>query len=120
MKTRSSNDRGEKMVLEALDRIREAEDKVEEMRHIAKEEIRSYEQIKSDDFKKKQEESQAKVTALLHEIEGQKKEELQKEKDSLLSEANEQNQNFKEKYEKNKESIIDHVIERVKKIYGSQ
>lgn len=107
------------MVLEALDRIREAEDKVNGMRQAVKKEIRLYELKKSDEFKKRQEESQIKVTALLHELETQKYEQLQKEKEILLSEAKEQNQEFRQKYEKNKESIIDHIIERVKKIYGS-
>ncbi|WP_086313393.1 V/A-type H+/Na+-transporting ATPase subunit G/H [Enterococcus sp. 7F3_DIV0205] len=108
------------MVLEALDKIRDAEDNVEKMRQNAKDELNVYEQKKADDFKKKQEESQEKVKMLLRELETQKNEQLQKEKDILLSEAKIQNQDFREKYEKNKESIIDHVIERVKKIYGSQ
>ncbi|MBO0422247.1 hypothetical protein BCR22_03990 [Enterococcus plantarum] len=108
------------MVLEALDRIREAEDKVEKMRQVAKEELGKYEKKKSEEFQRRQEKSQAKVTALLHELETQQNEQLQKDKEILLSEAKEQNQNFRAKYEKNKEAIIDHVIERVKKVYGSQ
>ncbi|WP_207695910.1 V/A-type H+/Na+-transporting ATPase subunit G/H [Enterococcus sp. DIV0212c] len=108
------------MVLEALDKIRDAENSVEKMRQEAKEEIGAYEQKQAANFKKKQEQSQEKVKRLLHELERQKSEQLQKEKNILLSEAQEQNQEFEEKYKKNKESIIDHVIERVKKIYGSQ
>lgn len=51
MMTRSSNDRGEKMVLEALDRIREAEDKVEKMRQVAKEELGKYEKKSQKNFR---------------------------------------------------------------------
>lgn len=109
-----------KMVLEALDRIREAEDQVKKMRQAVKEEINGYEQEKVEELKRKQEESQEKIKRLLHELEEQKNEQLQREKFILLNEAQEQNQNFREKYEKNKDSILDHVIERVKKIYGSQ
>ncbi|MEI5992105.1 hypothetical protein [Enterococcus crotali] len=108
------------MVLEALDKIREAEINVETMRQTVKTELDLYEQKKAEEFKQKQMVSQEKITALLHELETQKNAELQKEKDILLSEAKEQNQDFREKYEKNQESIIDYVIERVKKIYGSQ
>ncbi|WP_430601806.1 V/A-type H+/Na+-transporting ATPase subunit G/H [Enterococcus sp. DIV0724b] len=108
------------MVLEALDRIREAEDQVKKMRQAVKEEINGYEQEKVEDLKRKQEESQEKIKRLLHELEEQKNEQLQREKVILLNEAQEQNQNFREKYKKNKDSILDHVIERVKKIYGSQ
>lgn len=108
------------MVLQALDKIREAEDNVKIMRQDAKEEVDAYEQKKAGDFKKKQEKSQEKITVLLHALEIQKKEHLQKEKDILLSEVKEQNLDFREKYGKNKEAIIDYVIERVKKIYGSQ
>ncbi|ALS00434.1 hypothetical protein ATZ33_03315 [Enterococcus silesiacus] len=108
------------MVLEALDRIREAEADVERMRQTVKTELSLYEQKKAEKFKQKQVASQEKITVLLQELETQKNAELQKEKDILLSEAKEQNQDFREKYEKNKASIIDYVIERVKKIYGSQ
>ncbi|MBO0447135.1 V/A-type H+/Na+-transporting ATPase subunit G/H [Enterococcus sp. AZ170] len=108
------------MVLEALDKIREAEKDVEVMRQLVKEELTVYEQEKTDALKQKKEESQKKVTCLLQELETQKEQQLQKEKDLLLSEAKEQNQDFEKKYEKNKDSIIDYVIERVKEIYGSQ
>ncbi|MGX7245266.1 hypothetical protein ACWOC1_10455 [Enterococcus quebecensis] len=108
------------MVLEALDKIRDAEEQVDQMRQTLKEELAMYEQKKATDLKKKQEVSQEKVTAVLQELETQKNEQLQKEKVVLLSEAKEQNLSFQEKYEKNKESIIDHVIEGVKTIYGSQ
>lgn len=114
------NDRGEKMVLEALDKIGEAEDRVTKMRQELKENLVSYEQEKAEIFKREQEESQAKVAKILRELEAQKEQQLQKEKVELLSEAKEQNKEFEEKYKKNKESIIDHVIERVKEIYGSQ
>lgn len=111
---------GEKMVLEALDKIREAEESIKKMRQTAEKEISTYEQNKAIEFKKKQEDSQDKVNGLLQKLETQKNEQLQREKDVLLSEAKEQDQEFKEKYEKNHESLIDYVIERVKKIYGGQ
>ena len=109
-----------KMVLEALDKIREAEDQVEKMRQAAKEEIGVYEQKKAIEFKNRQKKSQEKAKSLLHELESKQNEQLQNEKAVLLLEAQKQNQDFREKYENNRESIIDHVIERVKKIYGSQ
>ncbi|OJG68671.1 hypothetical protein RV09_GL000070 [Enterococcus moraviensis] len=109
-----------KMVLEALDKIREAEEAVEKKRQAIKKEIDSYEQEKNAVFQKRQQESQVKIAHLLHEIEEQKTEQLQKEKSLLISDAQKQNQDFREKYEKNKEVVIDHVIERVKNIYGSQ
>lgn len=108
------------MVLEALDKIREAEINVEAMRQTVKTELDLYEQKKAEEFKQKQVASQEKITGLLHELETKKNAELQKEKDILLSEAKEQNQDFREKYEQNQQPIIDYVIERVKKIYGSQ
>ncbi|WP_245558655.1 hypothetical protein [Enterococcus caccae] len=109
-----------KLVLKALDKIQEAEKCVEKMRQAAKVEMNKYEQQKAEAFKRKQADSQEKVTTLLQTLESQKNEQLQKQKDLLLSDAKEQNQIFKEKYEKNKNSIIDLVIERVKTIYGSQ
>lgn len=108
------------MVLEALDKIREAEENVEKLRQSAKAEINSYEQKQAENFKQKQAASQAKVTALLETLDTQNSQQLEAEKEILLSEAKKQDQDFREKYEKNKEKIIDHVIERVKKIYGSQ
>lgn len=111
---------GRKLVLEALNKIREAEENVEKMRQTAKAEVSAYEQKKAEEFKQKKAESQEKITDLLQTVETQKNEQLQKQKDILLSDAAEQTQEFKEKYEKNKDSIIDYVIERVKKIYGSQ
>lgn len=108
------------MVLEALDKIREAEESVEIMRQALKHELTLYEQEKTETLKHKKEKSQKKIMSLLQELEAQNEHQLQKEKDLLLSEAQEQNQDFKEKYDKNKESIIDYVIERVKEIYGSQ
>ncbi|WYJ85261.1 V/A-type H+/Na+-transporting ATPase subunit G/H [Enterococcus sp. 12C11_DIV0727] len=109
-----------KLVLEALDKIREAEAHVEKMRQATKAEISTYEQTQAEKFKQKQVESQEKVTELLQTIESQQNEQLEKQKTILLSEAKKQTQEFKEKYGKNKDSIIDYVIERVKKIYGSQ
>ncbi|MEI5992717.1 hypothetical protein [Candidatus Enterococcus mansonii] len=108
------------MVLEALDRIREAEEKVESMRQKTREELIAYEQKKSASLKKQQEDSQEKVTTFLHEFEMKRTDELQKEKEILLKDAKNQDQEFREKYQKNKETMIDHVIERVKEIYGSQ
>lgn len=108
------------MVLEALDKIRKAEASIKKMRQIAEKEISTYEQNKAIEFKKKQEDSQDKVNVSLQKLEKQKNEQLQREKDVLISEAKEQDQEFKEKYEKNHDSLIDYVIERVKKIYGGQ
>ncbi|GGC83813.1 hypothetical protein [Enterococcus wangshanyuanii] len=108
------------MVLEALERIQDAEKKVEEMRQTAQKEIMTYEQKKAQQFKQLQGESQEKVSKILQNQEMQLTEQLEQERILLLSEAKEQNQEFRNKYEQNKEAIVDHIIERVKKVYGSQ
>jgi V/A-type H+-transporting ATPase subunit G/H len=108
------------MVLEALDSIRDAEEKVETMRQAVKKEIAAYEQQKSQQFKQMQAVSQENVATLLQELEAQHAEQLEKEKMLLLNDAKKQNQTFRNKYEQNKDAIVDHIIERVKKVYGSQ
>ncbi|MFD1899910.1 hypothetical protein GQR36_07295 [Enterococcus termitis] len=57
---------------------------------------------------------------MLQELEAQHAEQLEKEKMLLLNDAKKQNQDFKNKYEQNKDAIVDHIIERVKQVYGSQ
>ncbi|MFD2305957.1 hypothetical protein [Enterococcus termitis] len=108
------------MVLEALDSIRDAEEKVEAMRQAVKKEITAYDQQKSQQFKQIQAASQENVATLLQELEAQHAEQLEKEKMLLLNDAKKQNQDFKNKYEQNKDAIVDHIIERVKQVYGSQ
>lgn len=108
------------MVLEALEHIQDAEKKVEEMRQTAQKEILMYEQEKAQKFKQLQDGSQEKVSKMLQDREMQLSEQLEQERVLLLSEAKEQDQEFRNKYEQKKDAIVDHIIERVKKVYGSQ
>lgn len=116
----TKNGGGDEMVLEALEQIRQAEEKVSELKRLSKDEIRQYEEQKMKEIKELQTASNQKVLALATELESSQTQQLEKERALLLQEATATEKRFQEKYQKNKEQMIDYIIERVKKVYGSQ
>lgn len=108
------------MVLEALEQIRKAEEKVGDLKGISKNEVRQYEEQKMKEIKELQAASNQKVVAISTDLENIQTEQLKKERELLVKEAEATEKRFQEKYQKNKNQMIDYITERVKKIYGSQ
>ena len=108
------------MVLEALEQIRKAEEKVSDLKRVSKDEVRQYEEQKMKEIKDLQAASNQKVVAILDDLENIQTEQLKKERELLLEEAEATEKRFQEKYQKNKAQMIEYITERVKKVYGSQ
>ena len=92
------------MVQEVLEQIKAAEDAVEEHRQQAKMNCRLYEEQKQERLAELRQESEEAVEKVLT--------------DSLATQEK-MLQALHERYEANKEQVIDSIIERVKDVYGS-
>ena len=106
------------MVQEVLEQIKAAEDAVEEHRQQAKMNCRLYEEQKQERLAELRQESEEAEKVLTDSLATQEKM-LQLEKEQLLDETKRTEQALHERYEANKEQVIDSIIERVKDVYGS-
>lgn len=107
------------MALEALEIVRQAEESVEQMKRDAKQEIDAYQAATDHKVQAARQKSQIKVTKLLTDFTEAQTAELQKEKDILTAEAKQIDQSFQQQYAAHQDEAIRYVVERVKKLYGS-
>lgn len=107
------------MVQEVLEQIKAAEDAVEEHRQQVKMNCRLYEEQKQERLAKLRQESEEAVEKVLTDSLATQEKMLQLEKEQLLDETKRTEQALHERYEANKEQVIDSIIERVKDVYGS-
>lgn len=107
------------MVQEVLEQIKAAEDAVEEHWQQAKMNCRLYEEQKQERLAKLRQESEEAVEKVLTDSLATQEKMLQLEKEQLLDETKRTEQALHERYEANKEQVIDSIIERVKDVYGS-
>ncbi|EFT94623.1 hypothetical protein [Enterococcus faecalis] len=107
------------MVQEVLEQIKAAEDEVEEHRQQAKMNCRLYEEQKQERLAELRQESEEAVEKVLTDSLATQEKMLQLEKEQLLDETKRTEQALHERYEANKEQVIDSIIERVKDVYGS-
>ena len=107
------------MVQEVLEQIKAAEDAVEEHGQQAKMNCRLYEEQKQERLAELRQESEEAVEKVLTDSLATQEKMLQLEKEQLLDETKRTEQALHERYEANKEQVIDSIIERVKDVYGS-
>ena len=100
------------MVQEVLEQIKAAEDAVEEHRQQAKMNCRLYEEQKQERLAELRQESEEAVEKVLTDSLATQEKMLQLEKEQLLDETKRTEQALHERYEANKEQVIDSIIER--------
>lgn len=108
------------MVLDVLDKIKQAENQIEQQRQLAQKECQEYEAQKQAQLVQLKTESAQEIEKLQGNYIALQAELLQQERQQLLEEAEQTATVLNERYEKNKEQVIDEIIERVKDVYGSQ
>lgn len=108
------------IVLEVLERIKQAEDALAAKRQHAQAEMQAYELAKQERLLQLKTASQEEIKRVLKKSQTLQAEILEQERQQLLAETETITQELQEQYEKNKAHVIEAVIERVKRIYGSQ
>jgi DNA anti-recombination protein RmuC len=108
------------IVLEVLERIKQAEDALAAKRQHAQAEMQAYELAKQERLLQLKTASQEEIKRVLKKSQTLQAEILEQERQQLLAETETITQKLQEQYEKNKAHVIEAVIERVKRIYGSQ
>nr|WP_242550150.1 hypothetical protein [Enterococcus sp. MJM16] len=107
-------------VLEALEKIKSAEEQNERKKEKLVAELAAYETNKKQQLQKKREELRMDFSTVLSEREQVLSEELAAEEKDLNSHAEDAIKMMEKKYQEKKEQTIQKIIERVISEYGSQ